>query len=181
MLRRFRGNLDEGSREFVRGWAASGRRPLDVTVCVRGQRFTVPPNADRPDLASLGLPRRSGFMFIFPEPLTQGDAVQVLFPNGREIQGSPFVYSEQDLSTIISGGSSNTFSNTFPTHQNAIDIFRGVWVSEMPEKSGLQSGGVAALFDDGRPHWAESVLGSFQGKSILELGPFEAHVSSRLE
>jgi hypothetical protein len=181
MLRRFRGSLDEGNRQFVRGWAASGRRPLDVTVSVGGKQFLVPPNVDRPDLVQFGLPLRSGFMFIFPEPLADGDAVRVCFPNGKEIQNSPFVYAEADLSTAISGGNSDTFSDKFPAHQNAIDIFRGVWVSAMPEISGLQSGGTAAHFDDTRPHWAESVLGRFKGKSILELGPFEAYVSYHLE
>src|SRR5947209_4554424 len=181
MLRRFRGRLDEGNRQFVRGWAASGRRPLEVTVDVRGARFNVPPSEERPDLEPLGLPLRSGFMFIFPEPLADGDSVQVSFPNGKEIQNSPFVYVEEELPGVTTGHDSITFSNEFPSHQNSIDIFRGAWASAMPKESGLDSGAADPHFEDTRTSWAASVLGSLQGKTILELGPFEAYNSYQLE
>src|SRR2546422_11614544 len=94
MLRRLRGKLDEGNRQFVRGWAASGVRPVEVTIRLRGQEYRVAPNVDRPDLEPLGLPLHSGFMSIFPEPLAE---VQVLLPNGKQIQNSPFVYAEQEF------------------------------------------------------------------------------------
>lgn len=103
MLRGLRGRLDEGNRQFVRGWAASGGRRVDVTICLRGQEHSVAANVDRPDLEPLGLPLHSGFMLIFPERLADGESAEVLLPNGKQIQNSPFVYAEQDLSTAISG------------------------------------------------------------------------------
>jgi hypothetical protein len=181
MLRRFRGSLDEGNRQFVRGWAASGRRPLYVTVAVRGTRFSVTPNEERPDLAPLGLPLRSGFMFIFPEPLSHGDSVHVYFPNGKEIQNSPYIYSEDALAPVIGGGESIAFNNNYPSHQNAVDIFRDAWVSSMPEGSGLETSGAGPHFEDQRTVWGASVFGSLKGRSVLELGPLEAYNSYQLE
>jgi hypothetical protein len=181
MLRRFRGSLDEGNRQFVRGWAASGRRPLDVTVAVRGSRFSVTPNEDRPDLVPLGLPLRSGFMFIFPEPLSDGDSVQVYFPNGKQIGKSPFIYSEHELPAVTGGSESTAFNTKYPSHQNAVDIFRDAWASSMPAGSGLETSGADPHFDDQRTVWGASVLGSLKGRSILELGPLEAYNSYQLE
>jgi hypothetical protein len=181
MLRRFRGSLDEGNRQFVRGWAASGRRPVEVTICVRGTRFNAQPNEDRPDLVPLGLPPRSGFMFIFPEPLSDGDCVRVYLPNGKEIQNSPFIYAQDEVTGILSGGESIGFSDKYPSHQNSIDIFHDTWASSMPKGSGLQSGGAEPHFEDTRTAWGASVLGSLEGKSILELGPLEAYNSYQLE
>lgn len=181
MFRKFRGRIDEGTTQFIRGWAADGKRPVEVTVQVGGTRFAVPPTERRPDLASVGLPLMSGFMLVFPEPLRDGDRVDVLLPNGSALQNSPFVYAEADLSTAISGVASNTFTDKMPSHQNAIDIFRDVWVSAMPDGSGLSSSGTAAHFKDKRPQWAESVVGPLKGRSVLELGPFEGYVSTQLE
>ena len=61
-----------------------------------------------------------------------------------------------------------------PTHQNSLDIFPGDWFSAFPKASGLV-GGSANTFDDQRVPWASSVLGGLGGRSILELGPFEAY------
>ncbi|MEA2758228.1 MAG: hypothetical protein QOH65_841 [Methylobacteriaceae bacterium] len=181
MLRRFRGSLDEGNRQFVRGWAASGRRPLDVTISFRGTPVTVSPSEERPDLVQLGLPLRSGFMFIFPEPLKDGDRVEVFFPNGKPIQNSPFVYAEHALAAVTGSGETSGFSDKYPTHQNSIDIFADVWASAMPTGSGLETGAGLLHFEDPRIPWAVSVLGALNGKSILELGPFEAYNTYQLE
>jgi hypothetical protein len=51
----------------------------------------------------------------------------------------------------------------------------------MPKGSGLQSGGAEPHFEDTRTAWGASVLGSLEGKSILELGPLEAYNSYQLE
>jgi len=110
-----------------------------------------------------------------------GDRVQVFLPNGREIQNSPFVYSEDELTGVVSGGDAVRFSDKLPSHQNAIDIFRDAWASAMPKESGIQTGGAAEHFEDARISWAASVLGALEGKSILELGPFEAYNSCQLE
>lgn len=181
MLRRFRGSLDEGNSKFVRGWAASGRRPLDVTISFRGTRVSVAPSEERPDLVQLGLPLRSGFMFVFPEPLKDGDQVEVSFPNGKPLQNSPFVYSEHALAAVTGSGEATGFSNKYPSHQNSIDIFSDLWASAMPRDSGLSSGADLQQFEDPRIPWARSVLGALQGRSILELGPFEAYNTYQLE
>lgn len=180
MFRNFRGRVDEANQRFIRGWAARGKRPVEVTVVIRGARFNVPPTEKRPDLAPLGLPLLSGFMFLFPEPLADGDLVEVLFPNGRRVQNSPFLYSEDELAAATRGANTIKFSDKFPSHQNSIDIFRDGWASEMPIHSGLRTGG-SAPFDDSRVGWAASVLGSLKNKSILELGPLEAYDSNQLE
>lgn len=69
----------------------------------------------------------------------------------------------------------DVYVKTQPSSQNIVDLFKGEWASKFPTESGLISDpGYAGLFEDGRITWAESVLGSFKGKSILELGPLEA-------
>jgi SAM-dependent methyltransferase len=173
--------LDEGNGQFVRGWAAAGSRALDVTVCLRGIRFSAPPCEDRPDLVPLGLPLRSGFKFVFPDPLSDGESVHVQFPNGKEIQNSPFIYSGHQSNGIFGADETLMFSDEYPSHQNSIDIFRNAWSSAMPKDSGLESGGGDLHFEDTRVPWGASLLGSLKGKSILELGPFEAYNSYQLE
>lgn len=60
-----------------------------------------------------------------------------------------------------------------PHPQNAIDIMRGEWVSQLPKPYASLTAGTALLFDDPRIEWAETELGGFAGKSILDLGPLE--------
>jgi hypothetical protein len=57
-----------------------------------------------------------------------------------------------------------------PNHQSTIDIFKGEWISKLPEE--LVSGS-AVLFDDERIRWADKIFG-VDGKRVLELGPLEA-------
>jgi hypothetical protein len=62
-----------------------------------------------------------------------------------------------------------------PNPQTVLDIFKDEWSSKMPDGSGLRSTpGPAALFEDGRIDWLSGVIGGFQDKKILELGPLEA-------
>jgi hypothetical protein len=61
-----------------------------------------------------------------------------------------------------------------PTHQNSLDIVPGGWLASFPASSGLL-GGLAPTFEDPRVPWASSILGGLNGRSILELGPFEAY------
>jgi len=68
---------------------------------------------------------------------------------------------------------------TMPSVQNAIDIFKGEWSSELP-LPGYVSGS-AKLFDDPRVTWARDALGGFSGRRILELGPLEGAHSCMLE
>jgi SAM-dependent methyltransferase len=72
------------------------------------------------------------------------------------------------------------FSRAFPSHQAALDIFRGDWTTAMPEGSGLKAG-VSDHFSDPRVTWAAAKLGGLAGKTILELGPFEAYNTRQFE
>lgn len=68
----------------------------------------------------------------------------------------------------------DVYVKTAPTAQNALDIFEGEWSSALPRSFGLTtSPGAAGLFEDPRIAWAETTLGGFLNKSVLELGPLE--------
>lgn len=68
----------------------------------------------------------------------------------------------------------STFSTDVPSNQAAVDIFKDLWKSAFPVASGLKAGTVPN-FEDARVPWADRVLGGLRGRSILELGPFEAY------
>jgi len=62
-----------------------------------------------------------------------------------------------------------------PSHQNALDIFEGEWLSSMPVGSGLRAGdAVEEFYSDVRIDWARQMFDGFEGKRILEIGPLEA-------
>ena len=70
------------------------------------------------------------------------------------------------------------FELRFPSHQNAIDIFRDRWASNIEEvHPGVTSGPMPLFSADGRPSIAAQYLGltpgSLRGMSVLELGPLE--------
>ena len=74
---------------------------------------------------------------------------------------------------------SSIYSRDLPSHQQAIDLFRGEWTSRLP---GFDSGGTADLFEgDDRPAWMARASGGVSGKRILELGPLEGGHSYQLE
>lgn len=76
----------------------------------------------------------------------------------------------------------DAYVKTLPTDQNVIDLFKGEWSSTMPAESGLKSEpGRAGLFEDGRITWANKMLGGFEGKNVLELGPLEGAHSYMLQ
>ncbi|WP_244748323.1 methyltransferase domain-containing protein [Mesorhizobium sp. 131-3-5] len=61
-----------------------------------------------------------------------------------------------------------------PSAQNAIDAFKGQWVTAFPAAQGLQAG-TSHLHEDPRILWlAEKLGGWLNGKQVLELGPLEA-------
>ena len=66
------------------------------------------------------------------------------------------------------------YCKDFPSKQTAVDIFSGLWKSSFPAGSGV-SAGQAKNFEDARVHWANGRIGGFSGKSVLELGPYEAY------
>lgn len=71
-----------------------------------------------------------------------------------------------------------SYVTTAPSSQNIINLFQGEWLSNIPNL--VTAPGGLGLFDDERIKWAESILGSFDQKEILELGPFEGGHSSML-
>ena len=77
------------------------------------------------------------------------------------------------------------FEQRVPAPQNAIDIFRGHWASDLRPIFSDAIAGDARHFDkDPKPQWAAQALGSnsrLDGYSILELGPLEAANTYNLE
>ncbi|HYH18754.1 MAG TPA: class I SAM-dependent methyltransferase [Azospirillum sp.] len=72
------------------------------------------------------------------------------------------------------------FCLKFPSHQTALELFSAGWQSAFPAGSGLIAGAVDH-FNDGRVPWGANVLGGLAGKSILELGPYEAYNTLQFE
>lgn len=68
-----------------------------------------------------------------------------------------------------------------PTHQNALDIFKGEWSSILPPPYAELTMGKVPLFQDQRIVWGENKLGGFKGCKILELGPLEGGHTYMLE
>ncbi len=68
-----------------------------------------------------------------------------------------------------------------PSHQLALDLFKGEWWSALPDRFGPMQAGTVPLFSDGRITWGDQVIGGFAGKSVLELGPLEGGHSYMIE
>ena len=73
------------------------------------------------------------------------------------------------------------YLTSFPTAQNALDIFRGEWLSRFPPPHSNLQAGTIPLFQDKRITWASERLGGFSGTKVLELGPLEGGHSYMLE
>ena len=72
----------------------------------------------------------------------------------------------------------DSYIQSAPNEQNAVDIFKGEWSSKFPNDHPLAC--PIPLFEDGRIDWAADQLG-VMGSQILELGPLEAGHSFMLE
>lgn len=68
-----------------------------------------------------------------------------------------------------------------PSPANAVDIFAGDWSSVFPDDIGIDTGGFAPLFTDGRIDWMVEAVGGVDGQRILELGPLEGGHTWALE
>lgn len=68
-----------------------------------------------------------------------------------------------------------------PSPQHALDIFKGEWISKLPEPWAELQAGSDPLFEDPRIEWCAAQFGGFKNKSVLELGPFEAGHTYMLE
>jgi hypothetical protein len=75
----------------------------------------------------------------------------------------------------------DNYVTSFPSHQNALDIFRDQWTSRLPAPWNCLNAGSTPLFEDPRIKWAIERLGGVRGKAILELGPLESGHSYMLE
>nr|WP_321445679.1 methyltransferase domain-containing protein [uncultured Cohaesibacter sp.] len=73
------------------------------------------------------------------------------------------------------------YSSSAPAHQNAFDLFKGGWRTKVPGDL-ADTGGVKNVFEtDERVALTKKVLGSYEGKHILEIGPFEGYQTAQLE
>jgi uncharacterized protein DUF1698 len=75
----------------------------------------------------------------------------------------------------------NYYLTSVPSPQNALDIFKGEWSSQLPPPFHDLHAGNASLFDDARIKWVVSELGDLHGRNILELGPLEGGHSYMLD
>lgn len=82
----------------------------------------------------------------------------------------------------------NTFNNTgdtymdsAPSAQNAVDIFKGEWSSLLPQLNEPIKSGQAQLFNDPRLAWAVQKIDGLELKTVLELGPLEGGHTFMLE
>lgn len=74
----------------------------------------------------------------------------------------------------------DVYSKSYPTSQEAINIFQGEWSSLFPAEMNLQAGTVP-LFQDDRIQMGLRELGGVAGQTVLELGPLEGGHSYQLE
>jgi protein-L-isoaspartate O-methyltransferase len=86
---------------------------------------------------------------------------------------------------ILTGNNTpHEFASGAPSAQQTVDIFAGEWITAFPEKLEVQAGWVNH-FDpevDPRVSWANGIIpGGITGKSVLEIGPFEAYQTALLE
>ncbi len=81
----------------------------------------------------------------------------------------------------VSGGILESYVTSAPSPQNALDIFKGEWASQLPAPLEVLKAGSAKLFEDSRIEWSVKQLAEVEGKSVLELGPLEAGHTYMLE
>ena len=73
------------------------------------------------------------------------------------------------------------YVHEYPCDQLAADLFKEEWSSNFPRGSGVSVSGRMPLFEDPRVEWASGVLGGFERKRVLELGPLEGAHAYMLE
>lgn len=89
-LAQFRGFVDHCAPDKLGGWAVGENVPVTVVASVDGAPLqAVFQNVGRPDLQSHGFPVDAGFEIRPAEPIAVGSRVEVRFPNGRHLNGSP--------------------------------------------------------------------------------------------
>jgi hypothetical protein len=82
------------------------------------------------------------------------------------------------------GLGAHPFAVAGPSAQQTVDIFEGQWITAFPDELDVKAGWVNH-FDpeiDARVPWVDSVIpDGLAGRSVLELGPFEAYQTWMLE
>jgi predicted RNA methylase len=73
------------------------------------------------------------------------------------------------------------YISSAPSPQNALDIFKDEWSSKLPAYLYELESGSVPLFSDARIEWVVNQLGSFEHKTVLELGPLEGGHTYMLE
>jgi hypothetical protein len=68
-----------------------------------------------------------------------------------------------------------------PSKQNALNLFKGEWMSKLPGDFASLEAGQLPLFEDERIEWAIKQLNGVEGKHVLELGPLEGGHTYMLE
>lgn len=101
----FRGRIDICQQSHVAGWAADSRgNPVPVTVLINGKELMEEiPRVLRVDLPRHGISDRSGFTFTFATPLGLSDRVEILFPDGSHLNGSPCTSHQPRLRQLLDG------------------------------------------------------------------------------
>jgi len=73
------------------------------------------------------------------------------------------------------------YIKSYPSNQNAVDIFKGHWKSKFPDWLNLVAGKTDFYSRDSRVEWALAHLnGSFGEYDVLEVGPFEGYNTYQL-
>jgi len=86
----FKGFADRCTTERIVGWAMAEDTPVSVAARVNGKPLKATfSNVERPDLASHGLPTAAGFVLTPHKAIPSGSRIDVLFANGRPLNGSP--------------------------------------------------------------------------------------------
>ena len=81
----FNGHVDHCTTKKIVGWAAAGDSAVDVMGTINGKPVkSTFVNVERPDL-----PVADGFKLNRGQPILAGSTINVLFANGRPLNGSP--------------------------------------------------------------------------------------------
>ena len=96
----FKGFVDRCSTVTLVGWAIGGNIPVSLVASLEGVPLpALFKNVDRPDLQLNGLPLDAGFEILPTKPIAAGSKVEVRFPNGRHLNGSPCEIPERSAQT----------------------------------------------------------------------------------
>lgn len=170
------GRVDHCTASLIDGWIWDRDLPerrFTIEIIVDGELLTrVTAHQYREDLEKKGIGDGTySFKYVPPAPLDpeRQRIVVVVLGTGLCLSASG------QLRPVAFGDRFGPgFEKTLPTHQNALDIFSGLWGSALPPLSGLV-GGSSPTFEDQRVPLAVTLLGGLSGRSILELGPYEAY------